>query len=118
MDLGLDTIAGAKLLQVKFGPAGSFDPERAVIHGEQRARFIRASDNAAIIRRCGDSHPVAVPLETLSMPDEQDYPALRPTAGADARQAGITSNRPRRGARAETGRLPRHHPQRRPLLRP
>jgi hypothetical protein len=107
--LGLDTIAGAKLLQVKFGLAGSFDSDRAVMHGDQRARFIRTSAGAAIIRRCGDSHPVAVPLETLSLPPEEQ--------GDPTREAGSTPNRLRLGLRAE-GRLPRRHPRRRPLLRP
>ena len=70
--LGLDTIAGAKLLQLKFGLAGAFQPDQAVMHGDRRARFIRVRDGAAIIRRSGDSEPVAVPLETLSHPPETE----------------------------------------------
>ena len=66
--LGMDTIAGAKLLQLKFGSAGLFQPERAVLHEGRRARFIRISDGAAIIRHWGDGKPVAVPPETLSLP--------------------------------------------------
>ena len=66
--IGLDTIAGAKLLQVRFGSSGAFQPDRAVMHGDRRARFIRMSDGAAIIRHWDDSHPVAVPLESLSLP--------------------------------------------------
>ena len=114
--LGLDTIAGSKLLQLKFGPSAVFQPDRAVMHGDRRARFIRISDGAAIIQHWGNSHPVAVPPEALSLPPEkQQYPALR---APDALQAGPTSHRPRLVVRAEMGWLPRHHPQRRPLLRP
>src|SRR3954470_21122856 len=117
--LGLDTIAGAKLLQLKFGSAGAFQPDQAVMHGDRRARFIRMSDGAAMIRHSGSSHPVAVALETLSLPpEERDYPAPRGAARADARRAGASPTRSRLGLRAETGRFPRHHPQRRPPLRP
>ena len=116
--LGLDTIAGAKLLQLKFGASGAFQPDQAVMHGEQRARFIRMSDGAAIVRHWGSSHPVAVPLEALSLPaGEPGYPALRGAARADARRAGASPKRSRLGLGAE-GRFPRHHSQRRPLLRP
>jgi hypothetical protein len=66
--LGMDTIAGAKLLQLKFGSSGIFQPEQAVLHGDRRARFIRMCDGAAIIRHSGDSRSVAVPPETLSLP--------------------------------------------------
>jgi hypothetical protein len=66
--LGLDTIAGAKLLQLKFGPAGNFQPNQAVLHEGRRARFIGMDGGAAIIRYGGDIHPAAVPLETLSPP--------------------------------------------------
>jgi hypothetical protein len=48
--LGLDTIAGAKLLQVKFGRAGVFQPNQAVMHGNRRARFIRITNGVALIR--------------------------------------------------------------------
>jgi hypothetical protein len=117
--LGLDTIAGAKLLQLKFGSAGAFQPDQAVMHGDRRARFIRMSDGAALIRHSGSGHPVAVALETLSLPpEERDYPAPRGAARADARRAGASPTRSRLGLRAETGRFPRHHPQRRPPLRP
>jgi hypothetical protein len=117
--LGLDTIAGAKLLQLKFGASAAFQPDRAVMHGEQRARFIRVTEGAAIIRHPDDSHPVAVPLETLSLPREQHgYSGPRATARADARQAVTSPKRSRLGLRAEVGWLSRHHPQRRPLLRP
>jgi hypothetical protein len=117
--LGLDTIAGSKLLQLKFGPSGVFQPEQAVMHGDRRARFIRIRGGAAIIQPLGDSHPVAVPPETLSLPPEkQPDSALRTPAGADARQAGPASHRSGPAVRAKMGWLPRHHPQRRPLLRP
>jgi hypothetical protein len=106
--LGLDTIAGARLLQLKFGLSGVFQPDQAVIHEDRRARFIRVSDGAAIIRYWGDSHPVAVPLETLS---------LLP-AGADARRVGPSPVHSRLKVRVETRRPPRHQPRRRPPLRP
>jgi hypothetical protein len=51
--LGMDTIAGSKLLQLKFGATGAFQPDQAVLHGDQRARFVRISDGAAIIRYWG-----------------------------------------------------------------
>jgi hypothetical protein len=109
--IGLDTIAGAKLLQLRFGPAGVFQPEQAVNHGDRRARFIRMSEGAAIIRHCGESHPVAVPLETLSVaPETKRYPALRAPVRADAREAGASPSRPRQGFRAGVGRLPRARP--------
>lgn len=117
--LGLDTIAGAKLLQLRFGPAGAFQPDQAVMHGSRRARFIRMRNGAAIIQHWGDSHAVSVPLETLSIPAEkQHYPARGAPAGANARQARATSDWPGLVVRAEVGWLPRHRPQRRPLLRP
>jgi hypothetical protein len=103
--LGLDTIAGAKLLQLKFGASGVFQPDQAVMHGDRRARFIRVSDGAAIIRHWGGSQPVAVPTETLSLPPEKP----------DARQVGTAPNRLRPLVRAEMGRLPRRHPRRRQL---
>jgi hypothetical protein len=117
--IGLDTIAGAKLLQLKFGSAGAFQPDQAVTHNGRRARFIRVKNGAAIIQHWGDSHALAVPLDTLSvLPQKQRYPAQHAPAGAEARQIGTTPNRSRLVVRAEMGRLPRHHPQRRPLLRP
>lgn len=104
--IGLDTIAGSKLLEVRFGRAGVFQPEQAVMHGDRRARFIRMSDGAAIIRYWGDSRPVAVPLENLSLPPaKEDDPTPRARAGGKGRQAG-------------TGWLPRRHPHRRQPLRP
>jgi len=103
--LGLDTIAGAKLLQLKFGSAGAFQPDQAVLHGDRRARFIRMSDGAAIIRHAGSTHPVAVALETLSLPPgEPGHAALRGADRSEPRPAG--------------GRFPRHRAQRRPPLRP
>jgi hypothetical protein len=119
--LGLDTIAGSKLLQLKFGASGVFQPDQAVMHEDRRARFIRISDGAAIIQHWGHSHPVAVPPETLSLPPAKQHdPEPRAPAEADARQArpAPTSHRSRLVVRAEMGWLPRHHPQRRPLLRP
>jgi hypothetical protein len=119
MDLGQDTIAGSKLLSFRFGRAGDFQPEHAVMHGDRRARFIRISDGAAIIQHWGESQVVSVPPKSLSLPPVTErYPAPRPSAGAYSHQAWAPIKRPRLGVRAETGRLPRHHPQRRPELRP
>jgi hypothetical protein len=110
--LGLDTIAGAKLLQLKFGSAGAFQPDRAVMHGDRRARFIGMSEGSAIIRHCGSSHPVAVALETLSLPPAEE---AHVAARADPRLAGTLS---RLRLRTDMGRFRRNHPHRRPLLRP
>jgi hypothetical protein len=68
----LDTIAGSKLLQVRFGSSFVLQPDQSVIHGGRRARFIRMSDGAALIRYCGGSHAVAVSPESLSLPDEDE----------------------------------------------
>jgi hypothetical protein len=103
--LGLDTIAGSRLLQLKFGPSAFFQPDQAVMHEGRRARVVRMSGGAAIIRPWGSSESITVPVEALSLPPADE------TAGGDAR-------RRRTVARAEMGRLPRRHPQRRPALRP
>jgi hypothetical protein len=117
--IGMDTIAGSKLLQVRFGLSGVFQSDQAVMHGDRRARFIRMCDGAAIIRYWGESRSVAVPPETLSLPPpKQRQPAQRAPVGTDAREAVASTNRSRLGVRAKVERLPRHHPQRRPLLRP
>jgi hypothetical protein len=63
----MDTIAGAKLLRARFQSRG-FQPDQAVMHGDRRATFIRMDDGAAIIRHWGDSHAVAVPPDSLSLP--------------------------------------------------
>jgi len=97
--LGLDTIAGAKLLQLKFGPSGVFQPEQAVMLGERRARFIRVSDGDAIIQPWGATQSIAVPPETLSLPPTKEHhgsPHL--PARADARKARAAPNRLRRVA--------------------
>jgi hypothetical protein len=88
-----------------------------VIHADRRARFIRMSDGAAIIRYWDDGQPVAVPPETLSLPPPKPDD-LEPRAPARARRARATPNRPRPAVRADRGWVPRHHPRRRPLLRP
>jgi hypothetical protein len=111
--LGLDTIAGAKLLQLKFGAVGAFQPDQAVMHGDRRARFIRMSDGAAIIRHWGDTQPVAVPPEALSLPP----PAPPAPAGANRRHSG-DPRRSRPVVPREMGWLPLHQRQRRQLLRP
>jgi hypothetical protein len=118
--LGLDTIAGAKLLHVKFGSAGVFEPDRSVMHGDRRARFIRMHKGAAVIRHSDDSHPVAVPPDSLSIPSANtNYSPLSTPAVADARlTAGATPDQAGLIRQAETGRPPHRHPQRRPLVRP
>jgi hypothetical protein len=68
----LDTIAGAKLLQMRFGSSFVLQPDQSVMHGERRARFIRMSDGAALIRYWGDNQPVAVSPESLSLPGDDD----------------------------------------------
>ena len=116
--LGLDTIGGAKLLQLKFGAAGAFQPDQAVLHGGRRARFVRMSDGAAIIRHVGDDRPVAVALETLSVPSQEvDSAAPRASATRIPRQSWASPSRRWLGLRAGIGPLPRR-PQRRPALRP
>lgn len=64
----LDTIAGAKILEERF-QSSAFRPEQAVVHANRRATFIRMHGGAAIIRHWGDSHAVAVPPESLSLPE-------------------------------------------------
>lgn len=108
--LGMDTIAGSKLLQLRFGRFGAFQPDQAVMHGDRRARFIRVSDGNAIIRHWGESDPVAVPPEALSLPPEN----LRHAA----ERAPVGRNVPRPQGRGEVGWLTRHHPRRRHRLRP
>lgn len=95
--LGLDTIAGSKLLQLRFGPAGVFQSEQAVMHGERRARFIRMSDGAAIIRYWGDGHSVAVSPETLSLPVD-DEPAPPRALRTQRASATISRTRARRSS--------------------
>jgi hypothetical protein len=79
------------------------------MHRDRRARFIRISDGAAIIRHWGDSHPVAVQPETLSLPPAQVNPsAPRLPARAKTRRAAVPPRRRRLAGR--TGPLPRHRP--------
>jgi len=63
----MDTIAGAKILHERFKSA-ALQPDQAVLHGDRRAAFVRMNKGAAIIRYWGDSHAVAVPPATLSLP--------------------------------------------------
>jgi hypothetical protein len=83
--LGMDTIAGAKMLQVKFGTAGAFQPGQTVLHNERRARIIRISAGTAAIRYWGEGDHVAVPPEALSLPPTTSHdPAPRASNGADS----------------------------------
>jgi hypothetical protein len=65
--IAMDTIAGAKILHERLR-SRALQPDQAVMHGDRRATFIRMGDGAAIIRHWGDSHAVAVPPESLSLP--------------------------------------------------
>jgi len=114
--LGLETIAGSKLLQLKFGSAGRFQPDESVVHGDRRARFIGVHDGAALIRHSDDSRPVAVPLDALSLPSPAaDCSRVRSpikvaTRLGDARLEG------QRASRTRMRWLPGHH--QRPRLHP
>jgi hypothetical protein len=114
--LGLETIAGAKLLQLKFGSAGLFQPDQSVVHGDRRARFIRAHDGAALVRHPDDGNPVAVPLDALSLPSEKaESSRVRPPVN-ETRPSDAPLERSQLVSRARVGWLPGHHP--RPLLHP
>jgi hypothetical protein len=61
-----------------------------VLHGGRRATFLHMSRGEAVIRYWGDSHAVAVPPETLSLPPRKsrrlalaarDEPATRERTG-------------------------------------
>jgi hypothetical protein len=97
--LGLDTIAGSKLLRLKFGPSGFFHPEQAVMLGERRARFIGISDGHAVIQPWGATEPIMVPPEALSLPPARDHDGSpRLPARAHTRRTRIAPSRPRRAA--------------------
>jgi len=115
--LGLETIAGSKLLQLKFGSAGLFQPDQSVVHGDRRARFIRVDDGAALVRHAGDSNPVVVRLDALSLPSPQaECSRVRPHVRTDARPNGAPFERSQLVSRGRMGWLPGHH--RRPLVHP
>lgn len=114
--LGLETIAGAKLLQLKFGSAGRFQPDQSVVHGDRRARFIRVQDGAALVRHPGDGSPVAVPLDALSLPAaEAECSRRRPPINV-ARRPGSSPLERQLVRRAQMRWLPSHH--QRPRLHP
>lgn len=79
--LGMDTIAGAKMLQVKFGTAGAFHPGQTVLHNERRARIIRISAGTAAIRYWGESGHVAVQPEALSLPPPTSHDSAPRASG-------------------------------------
>jgi hypothetical protein len=112
----VDTIAGAKLLQVRFGSSFILQPDQSVIHGDRRARFIRMSDGAAIIRYWDDNRAIAVPPESLSLPgdDESEDVGRTPRPRTHPPQPLARRNRVARArASAETRRhvrLPRPTP--------
>ena len=82
--LGLDTIAGAKILQVKFGTAGAFQLGQTVLHDERRARIIGIRAGSAAIRYWGESDHVVVPPESLSLPPTTSHDsAPRASRGAE-----------------------------------
>lgn len=57
-------------------------PEQPVLHAGRRATFLHMSRGAAIIRYWGDSHAVAVPPESLSLPPTRGPATSRRTAAA------------------------------------
>jgi hypothetical protein len=99
----MDTIAGSKLLQVRFGSSFVLQPDQSVMHEDRRARFIRMSDGAALIRYCGDSVAVPVPPESLSLPDADESkdgaPTLRPRHHVAPRRGRRTRVTRARGTR-------------------
>jgi hypothetical protein len=115
--LGLETIAGSKLLQLKFGAAGRFQPDQSVLHGDRRARFIRVDNGAALVRHAGDSNPVVARLDALSLPAPQaERSRVRPHLKADARPDSAPLEQSKLVRRGRMGWLPGHH--RRPILHP
>jgi hypothetical protein len=60
--LGLDTIAGAKLLQLKFGSFGAFQPDQAVIHGADAP----GSSASATAQRLSDTVTAPTPSRSRS----------------------------------------------------
>ena len=65
-------------------PVAVLAPDQPVLHGGRRATFLHMDRGAAIIRYWGDSHAVAVPLETLSLPHLSGAAgAKRPLAASD-----------------------------------
>lgn len=114
--LGLETIAGSKLLQLKFGSAGLFQPDQSVVHGDRRARFIRVYDGTALVRHSGDSSPVRVPLDALSLPAAEAGWSRRPPPATVANRPGSAPLERQLVRRTRTRWLPGHHP--RPILHP
>ena len=114
--LGLETIAGAKLLQVKFGSAGRFQPDQSVVYGDRRARFVRMHDGAAVVRHPGASSPVTVPLDALSLPTpEPDSSRRRPPVDVATRPSSEPLER-QISRRTRVRWLPSH--QQRPMPHP
>jgi hypothetical protein len=95
----MDTIAGARLLQARFGSSFILQPDLPVLHGGRRARFIRMSHGAALIRYWGDGNAVAVPPESLALPDDDESRDGRPLP-RPRDQAGQLLSRRNRVARA------------------
>jgi hypothetical protein len=79
---------------VAMGPIAVLCPEQPVLHAGRRATFFHMSRGSAIIRYWGDSHAVAVPPESLSLPFStarstqllaaSDEPLTRELAARDA----------------------------------
>lgn len=58
--------------------------DQHVLHAGRRATFLHMSKGAAIIRYWGDSHALAVPPETLSLPPVSNAARVsRPLAAHD-----------------------------------
>jgi hypothetical protein len=75
---------------VDTGSIAIFSADQHVMHGGRRATFLHMRRGEAVIRYWGDSHAVAVPPETLSLPPRrtrrlalsaQDEPTTRELTG-------------------------------------
>ena len=75
---------------VDRGSIAILSADQHVMHGGRRATFLHMRRGEAVIRYWGDSHAVAVPPETLSLPPRrtrrlalaaQDEPTTRELTG-------------------------------------
>jgi hypothetical protein len=67
-----------------MGSVAVLSPEQPVLHSGRRATFLHMSRGSAIIRYWGDSHAVAVPPESLSLPPTpRAARSSRPLAASD-----------------------------------
>jgi len=71
------------MTQVAMESIAILSPDQPVLHAGRRATFLHMSRGAAIIRHWGDSHAVAVPPESLTLPPTRAARSLRPLAAGD-----------------------------------